>query len=60
MRMQPGRHLISWLLPVALILGAGTGAAAQEHHAHAEEAADVAPSAVRRVLWSDPAAWPDG
>jgi cell migration-inducing and hyaluronan-binding protein len=62
MRIQPSRHLVSLLLPVSLLLGAGTGAVAQEHHAH-EQAAEgpaTAPSAVRTVLWSDPAAWPSG
>src|SRR5687768_18451852 len=60
MRMRPGRYLFSVFLPASLMLGAGSGAAAQESHAHADAAADRPASAVRRVLWSDPAAWPEG
>src|SRR5687767_14154229 len=60
MRMRPGRYLFSLLLPAALMLGAGSGAAAQEGHAHADAAADGPAAAMRRVLWSDPSAWPEG
>jgi hypothetical protein len=60
MRMRPSRYLFSWLLPATLMLGAGSGVAAQESHAHADAVTDVPASAVERVLWSDPAAWPEG
>jgi cell migration-inducing and hyaluronan-binding protein len=62
MGMRLGRHLFAWCLPATLLLGGGSGAAAQESHAHAEPAAlpDAPPVAMRRVRWSDPAAWPDG
>ena len=60
MRMRPGRYHSSLLLPAVLMLGAGTGVAAQESHAHADAAAETSPSAVRTVRWSDPAAWPKG
>src|SRR6188474_144471 len=60
MRMRLGQHLFSLLLPALLMLGAGSGVAAQDSHAHADAGADAPASAVRRVLWSDPAAWPGG
>src|SRR5687768_4183635 len=57
MRKQ-SRFLVDLLLPVSLF--GEVPVAAQEEHAHAA-AAPVSPSAsVRRVRWSDPAAWPDG
>ena len=67
MRIRPGLYLYS-SLPAALLLGAATGAAAQQGHAHSDarpgahaQAGTNAPApAVQRVLWSDPAAWPDG
>jgi cell migration-inducing and hyaluronan-binding protein len=59
MRMQSRLLLLSSLLPATLVLGAGS-VAAQESHAHADAGADAPSSAVRRVLWSDPAAWPEG
>jgi len=44
------------------MLGGGSGVAAQDNHAHehAGAVADTPPSTVRRGLWSDPAAWPEG
>src|SRR5690606_31574451 len=62
-RKRAGLHLFASLVPVALMLGAGTGAAAQEPHAHghADAAGMEGPAAqVRQVRWSDPAAWPGG
>jgi cell migration-inducing and hyaluronan-binding protein len=56
-------HILSWVLPAPLLLGAGTAVVAQDHHAHGDAgvSADTAPSvAVKRGLWSDPASWPDG
>ena len=56
--------LMSLLLPVSLLLSAGSEVAAQDSHAHehADAAAEAGapPSAVRTVRWSDPAAWPGG
>jgi hypothetical protein len=51
----------SWLVPVALLLGAGTGLQAQESHAHAGmgASADASATAKKKGLWSDPASWPD-
>jgi cell migration-inducing and hyaluronan-binding protein len=60
MRMRPGPYLVSVFVPAALMLGTGSGAAAQESHAHADASAQPRPAALRKVLWSDPAAWPDG
>jgi cell migration-inducing and hyaluronan-binding protein len=60
MRMRPGPYLVSVLVPAALVLGTGSGAAAQESHAHADASAQARPAALRKVLWSDPAAWPNG
>src|SRR6188768_3623324 len=60
MRKQPGRFLSALLLPVIMLFGAGADAVAQESHAHAEAGAQTPPAAVRTMLWSDPAAWPDG
>lgn len=58
---KPSRLLgAASLVPVCLLLGAGAGAAAQDHHGHAEAAAEAAPSGIRQVRWSDPAAWPGG
>ncbi|TIX51212.1 G8 domain-containing protein [Alteraurantiacibacter aquimixticola] len=48
------------LLPVSLLLGAGSGVAAQDSHAHADMEAEAAPAQVRSLRWSDPATWPDG
>ena len=64
MRLPARLLLVSSLLPVSL-LSLGSGVAAQENHghAHADAAADAAaraPSTVKTVRWSDPAAWPDG
>jgi cell migration-inducing and hyaluronan-binding protein len=60
MRTQSRLLLLSSLLPASLVLGAGSAVAAQESHAHADAGADAPSSAVRRVLWSDPATWPEG
>ena len=53
--------LVSLLFPVAVLLGAGP-ATAQDSHAHADMASGAsAPSTnARKLLWSDPASWPDG
>ncbi|WP_336980374.1 G8 domain-containing protein [Altererythrobacter fulvus] len=48
------------LLPVSLLLGTGSGAAAQEKHDHAAMEVEAAPKTVRSLRWSDPASWPDG
>ena len=55
---QSRLHLVSWLLPVSALLGAGSTAVAQDH-AHADIPAE-APAAMRSLSWSDPSAWPDG
>lgn len=60
MAKQPRRLLFSLLLPVSLLLGAGSGVAAQEHHAHAAMEPEAPPATVRSLRWSDPAAWPEG
>src|SRR5688572_8477413 len=66
MRMRPGQRLLWLLLPAALLLGAGSGVAAQDSHAHADGGTEAPAAAVRRnlivplVRWSDPAAWPEG
>jgi cell migration-inducing and hyaluronan-binding protein len=62
MRRQSWLHLISWLFPGSLLLAAGAAASAQEGHIHTAVEADAgAPSpVVRKLLWSDPASWPDG
>jgi cell migration-inducing and hyaluronan-binding protein len=54
--------LASCLLSPAFLLGAGGVAFAQEHQGHedVEVSSETAPSAVRTVRWSDPAAWPGG
>jgi cell migration-inducing and hyaluronan-binding protein len=51
---------VSLLLPVSLLLGAGSGVAAQETHAHAVADAEAAPAVARSLRWSDPATWPGG
>jgi cell migration-inducing and hyaluronan-binding protein len=51
---------VSLLLPVSLLLGAGSGVAAQETHTHAVADAEAAPAAARSLRWSDPATWPGG
>ena len=61
MRLQSRLLLFASLLPAILMLGIGSGAAAQDSHAeHVDAAAEAAPAAVRTVRWSDPAAWPEG
>jgi len=42
------------------MLGAGSGVAAQESHVHADAGPDAPSAVARKVLWSDPAAWPEG
>src|SRR5688572_11933004 len=59
--MRPARQLLRALLvPVCLLLGMSGEAGAQEHDVHAVAAADTAPVAMRKMRWSDPAAWPEG
>ncbi|HEY6815227.1 MAG TPA: G8 domain-containing protein, partial [Croceibacterium sp.] len=55
------RQCVSFLLlPVTLMVGGVSGAAAQESHAaHVDAGAQAPPSALKRMRWSDPAAWPD-
>jgi cell migration-inducing and hyaluronan-binding protein len=60
MTKRPGHCPSFAVLAAGLLLGAGSGAIAQDHHAHADEVADAPARAATRVLWSDPAAWPDG
>ncbi|RZA05088.1 MAG: hypothetical protein EOP02_39860, partial [Proteobacteria bacterium] len=60
MRLRLGLNLFSVLLPAALMLGVGPGVAAHEGHDHTDAGSDAPSSAVRKVLWSDPAAWPEG
>jgi len=62
MRMQFRLLLVSLLLPASLVLGFGAVADAQESHGHSQaaEGGDSPPSAVRKLRWSDPAAWPGG
>jgi hypothetical protein len=60
MHLRLCQRLCSLLLPAALMFGGGSSAAAQAGHAHADAGATERPTAVKRMLWSDPAAWPDG
>lgn len=65
MTKKNGLYLFSSLVPLALVLGAATGASAQTNSAHAHghdgaDAAPVAPSERKRSMWSNPASWPDG
>jgi cell migration-inducing and hyaluronan-binding protein len=61
MRLNAGLLRLCLLLPMTLMFGAGTPAAAQgDHSGHGEAAAPLNPSAMKKVRWSDPAAWPDG
>jgi cell migration-inducing and hyaluronan-binding protein len=62
MRRQSWLQLFSWLIPVSFLLGTGAAAYAQKCHVHADaDAGAGTPSpAVRKLLWSDPASWPDG
>jgi cell migration-inducing and hyaluronan-binding protein len=62
MRRQSWLQLFSWLIPVSFLLGMGAAAYAQKGHVHADaDAGAGTPSpAVRKLLWSDPASWPDG
>jgi len=52
--------MLSLVLPLSF--GAGPGAYAQDSHVHdpADAGADTSPVAMRRLVWSDPAAWPGG
>src|SRR5687767_8065912 len=59
MHLRPGQRLLSLLLPAALMLAAAP-AAAQEEHDHAAAPVGAPAAQLKRVLWSDPAAWPDG
>ncbi|MBN9507458.1 MAG: G8 domain-containing protein [Altererythrobacter sp.] len=64
MRLPSRLLLLSLVLPLSL--GAGSGAYAQDSHAHdqadggADGGVDTSPVAMRRLVWSDPAAWPGG
>ena len=60
MRKHLQLHLCASLLPVVMMLGTASVAAAQETHAHMEVSAEPPPASVRTMRWSDPAAWPDG
>ena len=60
MRLRAARYLFFLLLPASLVLGGASGVAAQEGHAHEEGGPEAPPAAVRTMLWSDPAAWPEG
>ena len=62
MTKQSRLLVASWLISPAVLLGGGSGAAAQVQHEHEAVVlgSEIAPSAIRTVRWSDPAAWPDG
>ncbi|MBN1510407.1 MAG: G8 domain-containing protein, partial [Phycisphaerae bacterium] len=61
MHLRLRQGLCSLLLPATLMFGGMSGAAAQESHAaHMDAGAQAPPSAMKRMRWSDPAAWPDG
>uniref|UniRef100_UPI00140E57E0 hypothetical protein n=1 Tax=Altererythrobacter segetis TaxID=1104773 RepID=UPI00140E57E0 len=53
-------RILSLLLPVAVMLGVGAHAAAEETHARMDMPAQAALSAAHPSRWSDPASWPDG
>src|SRR6185437_14197652 len=57
MHIQPRRLVLSWLLPVSLMFGAGAAAVAQDH---ASMAMPGKATAAHETRWSDPASWPDG
>ncbi len=59
MQMRPTKFLLSAILPATVMLGMGSGAAAQQAHDHADVGQDAGPVAMKTVRWSDPAAWPD-
>jgi cell migration-inducing and hyaluronan-binding protein len=60
MHLPLRQRLWALLLPT-MLMGGVAGAAAQENHAaHGEADAQAEPSAMKRMLWSDPAAWPGG
>ena len=61
MRIQ-FRLFLPALLPACLLFGMGTGAGAEDMHAHMDMGAQTvaAASAAHRSLWSDPASWPGG
>ncbi len=48
------------LLPIFIIMGLAVPASAQADHAHGVGGDGTTPAAVRQLLWSDPASWPDG
>ena len=55
------RTLLAAVLAPASLLLCGSAAAQQDHaHDHAAPPTDASPVAMQRVMWSDPAAWPDG
>src|SRR5690606_1261461 len=59
MRVRVRQSLCSLLLSMTLIFG-GTAAAQDSHAGHGPAAAHAAPAAMKRMRWSDPAAWPGG
>lgn len=63
MRKHPSLFLFTSLLPATLLLGAWSGAAAQDNHEHAGMAAEAdtrAPVERKRTMWSNAASWPGG
>ena len=60
MAKQSRLFLVSLLISTPLVLGAGSGVAAQETHAHAVMGAAPAATPMRQLRWSDPATWPGG
>ncbi len=61
MRLRLRQCLCFLLLPATLVLGGTSGAAARESHAaHMDAGAQPPPPAMKRMRWSDPAAWPEG
>jgi len=59
MREQRSIRLLASLLSVTCMLGAWSSVAAQESHGHADGEAHAPASSLKKVRWSDPAAWPD-
>src|SRR5688572_9848215 len=57
MRKQLSQFLVALLLPVSLF---GAGPVAAQGRARASAAGEAPPSGVRKMRWSDPAAWPEG
>ena len=53
------QRLVAMGCALAALLGLGSPLAAQDHHDH-QDAASSTPAPMRRLVWSDPASWPDG